>query len=634
MLTGSRAFKRNSSAETMTAILREEPPEISGIGVQVPPGLQRLLSHCLEKDPKQRFQSAKDLSFALENVNAGTSTAQIRVGPTQSKVRKIRTAIFAVLGVVALVACGLVAHALLGRRVPVEFTQITFGKGWVGSARFTQDSHMVVYTAALNGPAVKIYSARDDGSDVRDLGVSGDVEAISRSGEIAVILSSGTLVRVPLSGGAPRELLENVVAADWLPDGTHLAVAVQENGKCRIEYPLGKMIYETIGCISNMRVAPQGDAVAFMEHPDPSDDRGTVVVIDTKGRKHADTREWTGEYGLAWTPDGNEVMFTATGRTENDRDLYAVSRSGKQRLVYRAPGGLWLEDVSTDGRILLQHKERRYEVVVGRIGGEARLLSSLQIMALGSVSRDGKYAVMTDMSGNGGRDYRIYFGSLDGAPSILLGSGIAGGISPDNKWVASILPSDTGKVLLLPTGVGETKTVSAPAFVYSDARWASDSRSLVVRASRAQQSVRYWVEKIEDNTTRPVTPEGVDFGRLLTLGNSDYIGARDATTKLRLYPVNGGNPREVFGISEKDELIGAGPGSDDVYVSSDRAAISREIVKVNIVTGTRQSVGSISPIDPAGLLGLGLPVIMPDQKTYVCAEIRAFSVLYVATGLN
>jgi dipeptidyl aminopeptidase/acylaminoacyl peptidase len=456
---------------------------------------------------------------------------------------------------------------------------------------------------------------------------------VSRSGELAITSNPniGRLARVPINGSAPRELLDNVVAADWSRDATQLAIARTENGKCRLEYPIGKPLYETIGRISHMRISPQGDAIAFMDHPLLGDDRGTVVVVDLKGNKHTLTPEWPGEQGLAWSPDGSEVWFTATSTYDWERALYAVSRSGKQRLVLRTPAALYLEDIASDGRVLLRHEERRYEVAVGQIGGETRLLSWLEIMVAASVSRDGKYAVIGDWSRSG--DYSAYLAKLDGSPAVLLGSGVAGGISPDNKWVTSILPSDTTKVLLLPTGIGETKTITAPKLHYRGATWASDGRRLIVRASESDRPLRFWVQDTAGGSPRAVTPEGID-GLFVTVHHSDYVSARDTTGAVRLYPIDGGEPKPVVGLTEADRVIGGSTDSDVVYVLPDTSAIPERIVKLSIATGRRQPFVTVSPTDPAGIVSLSRPIFSGDQKQYVYTQVRELSVLYVAAGLK
>jgi eukaryotic-like serine/threonine-protein kinase len=634
MLTGQRAFHRNSSAETMAAILKEDLPEIASTGErQISPTLQRIVHRCLEKDPGQRFQSTKDLNFALESATTSTGAAEVSAAGHAQPSNGWRTASLT-LGVLLLGVVALVVLGFLSRVSQPEYKQITFRRGPIDAARFAREGQAVVYSAAWDHPPAKLYTSRADGTEVRGLDLAGDVAAVSRLGELAVISEKGTLVRVPLGGGAPREVLDDVTSADWSPDGAQLAVARVENGKSRLEYPIGKPLYETIGWITHLRISPQGDAIAFMDHPFSGDDRGTLAVVDLKGNRRSLTSEWTGEQGLAWSPDGSEVWFTATNTVDSERNLYAVSRAGKQRLVLRSPGGVWLEDIASDGRMLLTHQDRRYEVTVTKIGGETRQLSWLEIMLGLSMSRDGKFAVIGDWGGSGGTDYRIYLAKLDGSPAVLLGSGIGGGISPDNKRVTSILPSDTTKVLLLPTGIGETTTVAAPNFRYRSADWASDGHTLVMRASESGKPLRFWVQNIDGSAPRPVTPEGTDDGLFLTIRHIDYVCARDAAGIVRLYPIDGGEPKAVAGVNKAEQVIGASPDSDIIYVSTDSSAVARKIVKVNVTTGQRQPFVTVSPNDPAGVLGLFQPIFTPDEKQYVETQVREFSVLFVATGLK
>jgi WD40 repeat protein len=639
MLSGLSAFRRNTTAESMTAVLKEDPPELSHPGHPVSAALDRIVRRCLEKNPDQRFQSAKDLGFALDSINAGAITTETQaVTGLASRWNGWRTATL-VFAVMFLAAGALVVRVLLVRPQPPRYQQLTFRKGYLTAARFAPDGQTIIYAAAWDHPEIKLYSTRVDGTELRGLDFPpSELLAVSRSGELAIInrtatlSSTGRLARVPLSGGAPRELLDHVISADWSPDGTQLAVARVENGKCHLEYPIGKPLYETVGFISHMRFSPQADVIAFMDHPLPGDDRGTVVVVDLKGNKRTLTHEWNGEQGLAWSPDGGEVWFTATSGSDWDRDLYAVSRSGKQRLVLRTPAALYLQDIASDGRVLLRREERRYEVAVGEIGGETRLLSWLQIMLAASVSRDGQYAVIGDW-GDGSTDYHVYLAKLDGSPAVLLGSGVAGGISPDNKWVTSILPSDTTKVLLLPTGIGETKTITAPNFHYRGATWASDGRTLVVRASESDHPLRFWVQDIGGGSPRAVTPEGID-GLFVSVNHSDYVSARDMTGTIRLYPIDGGEPKTVIGISDTDRVIGGSSSADILYLTPATSAVPLQILKLNIATGLRQRFVNVLPTDPTGVMVLYAPIFTADEKRYVYTQGRALSVLYVSEGLK
>ena len=167
--------------------------------------------------------------------------------------------------------------------------------------------------------------------------------SVSSSAEMAVLLDSkaigtwvsmGTLARAPLAGGAPRDVLEQVQWADWGPDGSNLAVVRDFGGKNRLEYPIGKPLYDTGGWISHPRVSPKGDLIAFLDHPTEGDDAGSLAIVDLKGNKKVLSGLWETTQGLAWSPDGNEIWFTAS-KTGTDRALYAVTLDGKERMVLR-----------------------------------------------------------------------------------------------------------------------------------------------------------------------------------------------------------------------------------------------------------------------------------------------------------
>jgi serine/threonine protein kinase len=627
MLTASRPFQGDTTVDVIGAILREDPD----LGAIASPVLQRVVAHCLEKNPEQRFQSAQDVSFALENVTAGPIESQaILTGfPKQNRWR-ILSFVLALL--VVLLLAFAVRQSLRHPEQP-DYKQLTFRQGYLTAARFVPDGQTIVYSAAWDHPTMKLYSSRLDGTDVRGLDLpSSDLLAVSRSGELAIALNGTTLARAPRTGGAPRELLGQVTGADWSLDGARLAAAHFQNGKCRLEYPIGTPLYETIGWISHVRFSPEGDAIAFMDHPFVGDDRGSVMLVDLKGNKRTLTREWTGEQGLAWSPNGSEIWFTATNGLDTHRELYAVNRSGKQRLVLRAPGGLYLEDIAQDGRVLLNHTQRRYEVRIREMGGETRQLSWSTILIAASVSYDGKFAVIGDWSGSTGPDYGVYLVNLDSLQPVLLGSGVAGGISPDGKWVTSILPSDTAKVLLLPTGVGETRIITAPNFRYRSATWASDGRRIVVRAAEAGRPPRFWAQNTNGSAPHAITPEGMD-GRFITVDHSDYVCVRDSGGVSRLYPVNGGEPKAVSGLDDTDQVIDGSPTQDTLYVTPDASAIPLQILKLALASGRKQPFLSLSPPDSPGVVNLSPPLFAADEKRCIYSELRAFSILYVAKSL-
>jgi hypothetical protein len=231
------------------------------------------------------------------------------------------------------------------------------------------------------------------------------------------------------------------------------------------------------------------------------------------------------------------------------------------------------------------------------------------------------------------KTYNVYLINLDGSPPLLLGSGGDGGISPDNRWVASIIPTDTGKVLLLPTGVGETKTVTASNFRYTSAGWTSDGRSLVVLASESGHPLRFWRQSVDAGEPHPITPEGL-YGVFLSVNHADYVSARDTQGSLKLFPVDGVQPKSIAGITDSDEVIGGASDSDTLYITPDATAFPLQVVKLNISTGLRHPFVSIQAADSAGIIAVFDPIFSADEQRYVYTQIRELSVLYVATGLK
>jgi dipeptidyl aminopeptidase/acylaminoacyl peptidase len=169
--------------------------------------------------------------------------------------------------------------------------------------------------------------------------------SVSSTAEMAVLLNSkaigtwvtmGTLARAPLVGGAPREVLENVQWADWSADGSNLAVVRDLEGRNRLEFPIGKVLYETGGWIGHPRVSPKGDQIAFIEHPVQGDDKGSLMLIDASGKSRRLSGEWYTIQGLAWHPINNEIWFTAS-KSGVDRTLYAVTLDGKEPWFFACP---------------------------------------------------------------------------------------------------------------------------------------------------------------------------------------------------------------------------------------------------------------------------------------------------------
>ncbi len=349
MLAGRRAFEGGSTGEAMAAILKEDPPDLSATGRNVSPGLERLVRHCLEKSPERRFQSARDLAYDLESLStaSGAAVGESTVAPPSQKWRKPLIAA-ALLGIGLL--AGWALHATGRMAATPTYRRLTFRRGAVVRARFAPDGQTVIYTASWEGQPFGIFVTRAGSIESRGLQLpDARLLAISSKGELAISIgrasnweSMGTLARVPLEGGAPRGLLENVLEADWSPDGRDLAVVHRVGGKYRLEFPIGRILYETAQPISTMRFSPRGDRLALGVGE-------TVATVDLSGKVMALSKGWDDIANVAWRPDGGEMWFAGRRPAEQKHQVYAVTLSGRERLVRG----------EASGSLFLRHLERR-----------------------------------------------------------------------------------------------------------------------------------------------------------------------------------------------------------------------------------------------------------------------------------
>jgi len=649
MLSATRAFERPTAAETMTAILREEPPELSTAKRDVPPSLERIIAHCLEKDPGRRFQSARDLAFALEAVSGiSTATASGVPGAAPRSLRLPWRGALAGVVVAAIIAgLALWIGTRLVRRTQPEFKQLTFRRGTIDAARFAPDGESVVYTAEWDGKPVQMFTAKPGtpGSRPMEFPEKTDLLAVSPSGELALLVRasgsglffySGVLARSPATGGAPRELLENVQYADWLSDGKELAVVRPGETEYSLEFPMGTAVYKTRGWISNVRVSPNGQWAAFVHHPNSGDDRGLIAVVDRQGRKKDLTRLFTTAIGLAWSPDGQEIWFTAAD-TGGNRALRAVTRSGKEKVLLRIPGILTLFDVSQTGRVLLSRDVTRVGIV-GVVPGSSseRDLSWLDMSMLGDLSADGKSVLFGEVGEGAGPRYIVGLRNTSESSPVQLGEGYDLGLSPDGKWVLSINGyEDPPRLVLLPTGPGEARVLSRPSINLNvdGGYWMPGGERLLIWASEREQTPRGYLYGLKDGSLRALTPAGFHLMDPRPISpDGKWIAMLDKDEKPVLFPLEGGSPHPLPGMTKADSI--AGWSGDGGFVYAVSGSIPVRVFRVNISTGARQLWKEIAPADLAGIGAVGPVLVTPDGRYYAYTYTRTLADLFVVDGVN
>jgi len=668
MATGEMAFSGSSNWVIFEAILNRGPAPVESLNPAVPEKLNDLISKSLEKERDMRYQTAAELRGDLKRIKRGLESSRIRAAsgsgiaavssakiagqparPEMVPQRRIWTAAV-VAGLLALLA-GFGAGALL-LKGPAKadfavYHPLTFRRGIVHSARFAPDGKTVIYSAAWEGKPLDLYTTRPESPQSQQMEPKGaDVLAVSTSGEMLLALHSkprdssflyaGTLARVPLVGGAPREILNDVEWADWSPDGENVVVVREVGGRKRLEFPLGKVLYEADGWIGNPRVAPNGKSIAFVDHPQSGDDGGGVAVLDLSGKKTTLSEGWDSIQGLAWSPDASEIWFTAT-RTGGDRSLYATDLSGKVRVMARVPGELTILDIGKEGNVLLTRGNDRAGMI-GLAPGEAKEkdLSWLDWSVPGSLSPDGKMILFQESGEGGGPKYAVYLRNTDGTPAIRLGEGTGLSLSPDGQWALSRLNVVPSPLVLYPTGVGGVKQLKDDGLNHRTGAILPDGKRFVFTGNEVGHGAKLYVESFEDGKPRAFSMEGVvgvAVGSLVLSPDGQFVAALGPDQKMYAFPVNGGEPKMITGAQPGEFPSAWSSDGRSLFVMA-RGQIPAQVFRVDVATGQRTFWRSFEPADSAGIDSIRGVLLSADNKAYVYGYSRTLSDLYLVQGLK
>jgi len=642
MLSGQRAFARESSVETLNAILKEDPPELAASGRALPPTLDRIVRHCLEKNPDERFASARDLAFDLQalcDVSAPVSALPARPAAA-------RRLVAAAAGL-ALLGAGLAVGIRLGGRKaapPPQYRQLTFRRGFVAHAVFSPDGQSIYYSAAWEGEPVQVFAIDAGTGESRAMGSEGWVAGVLQ-GELAVWLRDGTVIKVPRAGGAPRALLSDVADAFVAPDGATLGVIRSSGGRQRLELPPGQVLLETPDAISRPRLSPDGEHLALAKGPPGGFADGRVVVVDRHGRQRVATQEWNDlSCGLAWAADGREVWYAASPEGSMDCELRAIALDGGDRMVARMPGSLQLLDITRDGRVLLGHQRRRFETR-GRLPGETdeRDLSWFDRTYLEDLTPDGRAMIFHESGRGGGPRESAFLRPVDGSPAVRLGDGMALAVSPDARWVvASATAADEGirRLAVVPTGAGEPRPLPLGAIeTYSDAWWLPDGRRLLLDASESSGGRRLFVQGLAGGEPEPVTEAGVSAvpnTRPISPDGTWVVARRlEPGAPFELYPVAGGEPRRVAGLQPGETPLGWSGDGRSLFVRLAEAGRSpAQLVRLDLASGRREPWLTLAPPDAAGVPRISDIVLSGDGRGYVYTYARNLGDLYLVEGLR
>ena len=650
MLTGKRAFKRETSAETMTAILREEPPDLIEMGWQGPLGLHRILGRCLEKSAERRFQSASDLAFAIESLSG---TSPVKSGPQPELQRQPPPPdtmlapswlpwVAAFAAALLLAAAWFVWHSASARPM-LKYTRLTYQQGYISNARFARDGQTVVYSAQWNNDPLQIFTVRKEFPQSSKVDLpSAVLLALSPSGPMEIDVDpvynawfvTGTMAEAQMVGGTPRAQEKNVLAADYAPDGNTLAVVREIDRKVQLEYPAGKVLYTGSGYMDYLRVSHSGKEVAFLEHPIYGDDRGWVSVVDDAGHHRQLTQEFSTVQGLAWSAKGNEIWFTASDMGA-DRQIYAVTLAGKVRSVLTNPLGTRILDIAPDGRVLLLNERQQSDIagIDPATGKERRGLEWFDGSAIADITPDGKAITFLEWGGPAGPLYIDGYRKMDGSAPVALGPGGGGKFSPDGAIVATELPSRPPQVALNPVGAGESRRLSLGDItnLRVGLAWFPDGKHLLLTGAPEGQPTRTFVMDTEGGKPQALGPAG--FLGVAVAGDGNRVAGRNAAEEYVVFDRQTEKVQTISGIQPQDQIQRWTDDGQALIVYS-TTAWAAHVYRVEVATGKRTLLQTIELSEKAGSRMQIRLAYAERSKTYAYSTTRDLGILYVVEGLQ
>jgi serine/threonine protein kinase len=640
MATGQRAFQKGTGAQTLAAIIQDEPEPVAQLNPKAPAPFRWIVERCHAKDPDERYASTRDLARDLksvrEHIGEVTSTTSGISGVVEPARRRSRVPL--VLGVAAAIVAaallGLYAGRKTGYAEQPTFQRLTFQRGTINSGRFGPDGQTAYYSASWDGADPKIYSLRPGISESSPLPVPpARLLAISSAGELAILVDPkssrftqnlGTLARVPISGGVPKEVLQDVTSADWGPGGSELAVVHRFAGKDRLEYPIGKALYETAGWIQDPRFSPDGKRIAFIDHPGNADG-GAVAIVDLAGKKTELARGFATVQGLAWSADGGEIWFTAA-RTGIQRGLFAVTPSGRLRLVRTMQGTPALLDMIGSNALVTEddYRSGTFAFLPGQ--AEPKDLGWFDWTSDRGLSADGKL-LLFDESGEGGGDKgSVYLRPTDGSAAVRLADGTGVALSPDGALALTRTGTEPSRFVLVPVKAGQLRELPPdPYGVVLYGAFFPDGQRFVFEGNEPGKAARLYVQSLAGGAATAISAEGINYSRLFVSPDAKWVAALGSDRRINLYPSAGGSPMAITASSAGDLPAGWTADSRGLYVANGYPC---RIDVVDVASGARTHVRDLMASDVAGMSSRGASRVTADGKTMTLGFSRILSTLY------
>ena len=676
LLSGQRAFRRDTAALTLEAILNEEAPELRSTKGALSPVLESIVAHCLEKRPEARFQSARDIAFALQHLDTttlGGPMVPARPSPWRLSWRQGLGAVLALGVVLALGALGF-------RQAPVPvFHKVNASQGTLESAFFGPDGRTIFYSARIQGRKPELFVLLPDSEGPKPLGVQDALLlGVSATSELALLKNparrfggaySGLLAQTPGGGGSVKEILEDVCDAAW--DGRTMALlAMDDQGTLRVEFPSGHTVLQEQGSacvIKCLRLG--GDKLALIR----SDNNAGRSFVETVGRTGVRKTLFTKEgdslaqtlTGLAWGP-GGELWFS---EWEGDQtSLWILPRHGGRRLVWRGEGAKQLLDVSAAGQVLLASQLVRRGVFLQK-DGVTRELSILGGTQAAGLSADGRTLLLLEspaLDGGTAQDQTYVYRPDQDAP-MKLARGNPMSLTPDGSALhlsldfmgpkdleggasaalqqagldpATILDPKADPIpylYFMPTGPGRPRAVPLPRRF--EGRGTAFLRGAQVLFQGQVKGELAWYDWTPgQGEPRAFTPPGLGgvVAGLIPLSpdGNRFVATGNAKDWFIILLHGSLPPQTVHGLRKGERIVGWCADNHNLYVRPELSVLPVDLWRLDPATGARTQVRSFTPPDPSGHLQIRTVFLTPDLSTVAYTYDRKLSELFRVEGLK
>jgi dipeptidyl aminopeptidase/acylaminoacyl peptidase len=263
-----------------------------------------------------------------------------------------------------------------------------------------------------------------------------------------------------------------------------------------------------------------------------------------------------------------------------------------------------------------------------------RELSWLDYSLATTISEDGKTLLITESGEGGGAGYSAYLRKLDGSPAVRLGDGATNSLSPDGAWAISVLhPASNPQIVLLPTSVGEPKLLSKEGLNVIDAEFLPDGKRILFSATEPGHGMRLYLREASGGKPRALTPEGYFLHRGTVTRDSKSVVVRGPDNRIYLYPLEGGEPTALAGLSVEDLPIRFASDGRTLYVQR-RGEVPAKVYRYDVASGRRDLWKELVPADQAGLSSVTRVLLTPDAKTYAYSYLRILSYLQLVEGMK